>query len=187
MSERYRKGFVKGWLRKDGSAYYGPYFPGNLAYRLVDLIHRSFLIPSCKVDLSRYHPRACLQYYIKRCLGPCLEGLTTPESYRQTIHDVQLFLEGRPSELEQSLTQRMEAAAQAEQFELAARLRDQIVTVHQMQDKQRMATTDNEDADVFGYHYENEMLAVDLFPMRSGQIVDRRDLFWEGLREYLRE
>jgi len=185
MNDRYPKVFVTRRLRKDGSAYYGPYFPGNLAYRLVDLIHRSFLIPSCKVDLSRYHPRACLQYYIKRCLGPCLEGLTTPESYRETIRDVQLFLEGRPSELEHSLTQRMEAAAEAEQFELAARLRDQIVTVHQMQDKQRMATTDNEDADVFGYHYENEMLAVNLFHMRGGKIVDRRDLFWEDLPESL--
>jgi excinuclease ABC subunit C len=185
MNDRYPKVFVTRRLRKDGSAYYGPYFPGNLAYRLVDLIHRSFLIPSCKVDLSRYHPRACLQYYIKRCLGPCLEGLTTPESYRETIRDVQLFLEGRPSELEHSLTERMEAAAEAEQFELAARLRDQIVTVHQMQDKQRMATTDNEDADVFGYHYENEMLAVNLFHMRSGKIVDRRDLFWEDLPESL--
>jgi excinuclease ABC subunit C len=185
MNDRYPKVFVTRRLRKDGSAYYGPYFPGNLAYRLVDLIHRSFLIPSCKVDLSRYHPRACLQYYIKRCLGPCVEGLTTPESYRQTIHDVRLFLEGRPSELEHSLTQRMEAAAKAEQFELAARLRDQIVTVHQMQDKQRMATADNEDADVFGYHYENEMLAVNLFHMRSGKIVDRRDLFWEDLPESL--
>jgi excinuclease ABC subunit C len=185
MNDRYPKVFVTRRLRKDGSAYYGPYFPGNLAYRLVDLIHRSFLIPSCKVDLSRYHPRACLQYYIKRCLGPCLEGLTTPESYRETVRDVQLFLEGRPSELEHSLTQRMETAAEAEQFELAARLRDQIVTVHQMQDKQRMATTDNEDADVFGYHYENEMLAVNLFHMRSGKIVDRRDLFWEDLPESL--
>jgi excinuclease ABC subunit C len=185
MNDRYPKVFVTRRLRKDGAAYYGPYFPGNLAYRLVDLIHRSFLIPSCKVDLSRYHPRACLQYYIKRCLGPCVEGLTTPESYRETVRDVQLFLEGRPSELEHSLTTRMEAAAGAEQFEVAARLRDQVVTVHQMQDKQRIATTDNEDADVFGYHYENEMLAVNLFHMRGGKIVDRRDLFWEDLPESL--
>jgi excinuclease ABC subunit C len=185
MNDRYPKVFVTRRLRKDGSAYYGPYFPGNLAYRLVDLIHRSFLIPSCKVDLSRYHPRACLQYYIKRCLGPCVEGFTTPETYKQTIRDVQLFLEGRPNELEQSLTKRMEAAAGAEQFEAAARLRDQIVTVHQMQDKQRMATADNEDADVFGYHYENDMLAVNLFHMRSGKIVDRRDFFWEDLPESL--
>ncbi|HEY6374386.1 MAG TPA: excinuclease ABC subunit UvrC [Edaphobacter sp.] len=187
LSDRYPKVFVTRRLRKDGSAYFGPYFPGNLAYRLVDLIHRTFLIPSCKVDLSRYHPRACLQYYIKRCLGPCVEGLTTPETYKQTVRDVQLFLEGRPNELEHGLTTRMEEAAETEQFELAARLRDQIVTLHQMQDKQRIATTDNEDADVFGYHYENEMLAVNLFHMRGGKIVDRRDFFWEDLPEFLSE
>src|ERR1700727_1534803 len=187
MNDRYPKVFVTRRLRKDGSQYFGPYFPGNLAYRLVDLIHRSFLIPSCKVDLSRYHPRACLQYYIRRCLGPCVEGFTTPEIYKQTVRDVQLFLEGKPNELEQSLTRRMEAAAEAQQFELAARLRDQIVTVHQMQDKQRIASAENEDADVFGYHYENEMLAVNLFHMRGGKIVDRRDFFWEELPEFLSE
>ncbi len=187
MGDRYPKVFVTRRLRKDGSAYFGPYFPGNLAYRLVDLIHRSFLIPSCKVDLSRYHPRACLQYYIKRCLGPCVDGFTTPETYKQTVRDVQLFLEGKPNELELSLTKRMEVAAETEQFELAARLRDQIVTVHQMQDKQRIASADNEDADVFGYHYENEMLAVNLFHMRGGKIVDRRDFFWEDLPEFLSE
>jgi excinuclease ABC subunit C len=187
LADRYPKVFVTRRIRKDGSAYFGPYFPGNLAHRLVDLIHRSFLIPSCKVDLERYHPRACLQYYIKRCLGPCVEGLTTPEAYRQTVRDVQLFLEGKPGELETRLTTRMEEAAMSEQFELAARLRDQVVTVHQMLDKQRMATADNEDADVFGYHYESGMLAVNLFHMRGGKIVDRRDFFWEELPEFLAE
>ena len=181
LGDRYPKVFVTRRLRKDAGAYFGPYFPGNLAHRLVDLIHRSFLIPSCKVDLSRYHPRACLQYYIKRCLGPCVEGFTTPEAYRETIHDVQLFLEGRSGELEKLLTGRMVTAAGDEHFELAARLRDQIVTVHQMQDKQRIATADNEDADVFGFHFENQMLAVNLFHMRGGKIVDRRDFFWEDL------
>ena len=185
LTDRYPKVFVTRRLRKDGSAYFGPYFPGNLAHRLVDLIHRSFLIPSCKVDLSRYHPRACLQYYIKRCLGPCVEGLTTPEAYAQTVRDVQLFLDGKPSELESRLTARMHEAAAAEQFELAARLRDQLITVHQMHDKQRIATADNEDADVFGYHYEQGMLAVNLFHMRGGKIVDRRDFFWEDLPDFI--
>jgi excinuclease ABC subunit C len=185
MNDRYPKVFVTRRLRKDGGAYFGPYFPGNLAHRLVDLIHRSFLIPSCKVDLSRYHPRACLQYYIKRCLGPCVEGFISVEKYREAIRDVQMFLEGKPNELEKRLTERMEAAAEEMQFEAAARLRDQIVTVHQMQDKQRIATADNEDADVFGFHYENEMLAVNLFHMRGGKIVDRRDFFWEELPEFL--
>ena len=187
MNDRFPKVFVTRRLRRNGSAYFGPYFPSNLAYRLVELIHRSFLIPSCKVDLSRYHPRACLQFYIKRCLGPCVEGLTTPEAYAQAIRDVQMFLNGKVGELEGELTRRMEAAASAELYEAAARLRDQIVTVHQMQEKQRVATADDEDADVLGYHYESGMLAVNLFHMRAGKIVDRRDLFWEELPELLEE
>ena len=100
LGERWPRVYVTRRLRKDGSAYYGPYFPANLAYRIVDLIHRNFLIPSCKVDLTRFHPRPCLQYYIKRCLGPCVQELTTPEIYQEAVRDVKLFLEGRPTDLE---------------------------------------------------------------------------------------
>jgi len=186
LADRYPKVFVTRRLRKDGAAYYGPYFPGNLAYRVVDLIHRSFLLPSCKVDLERYHPRACLQFYIHRCLGPCVEGLTTPEAYKQAVRDAQMFLEGRHAELERSLTARMMAAASDEQFETAARLRDQLSTVHQLQEKQRIATAEeSDDADVFGYHFEAGSLAVNLFHMRAGKIVDRREFFWEDLPELM--
>jgi excinuclease ABC subunit C len=186
LGDRFPKVFVTRRLRKDGSAYYGPYFPGNLAYRVVELIHRSFLLPSCKVDLSRYHPRACLQYYIHRCLGPCVEDLTTPEIYKQAVRDAQLFLEGRQAELERSLTARMMAAAEAEHFEAAARLRDQLSTVHQLQEKQRIATAEqSDDADVFGYHFEDGSLAINLFHMRGGKIVDRREFFWEDLPDLL--
>src|ERR1700740_515473 len=124
LADRYPKVFVTRRLRKDGSAYYGPYFPGNLAYRVVELIHRSFLLPSCKVDLTRYHQRACLQYYIHRCLGPCVQDLTTPALYAEAVRDAQMFLEGKQAELERTLTARMMAAAEAEQYEAAARLRD---------------------------------------------------------------
>jgi excinuclease ABC subunit C len=186
LADRFPKVFVTRRLRKDGAAYYGPYFPGNLAYRIVELIHRSFLIPSCKVDLSRYHPRACLQYYIHRCLGPCVESLTTPALYADAVKDAQLFLEGRAAELERTLTARMTAAAEAEQFEAAARLRDQLSTIHQLQEKQRIATTEQgDDADVFGYHFEDGSLAVNLFHVRAGKIVDRREFFWEDLPELL--
>ncbi len=184
LADRFPKVFVTRRLRKDGSAYYGPYFPGNLAYRVAELIHRSFLLPSCKVDLSRYHVRACLQYYIHRCLGPCVEGLTTPDAYKQAVRDAQMFLEGRHAELERTLIARMMAAAETEQFEAAARLRDQLSTVRQLQEKQRIATAGkDEDADVFGYHFEDGSLAVNLFHMRAGKIVDRREFFWEDLPE----
>jgi excinuclease ABC subunit C len=183
LGERFPRVYVTRRLRKDGSSYYGPYFPANLAYRIVDLIHRHFMIPSCKVDLTRFHPRPCLQYYIKRCLGPCVEGLTTPEIYQEAVRDVKLFLEGRPTDLLRSLRQRMEQTAQAEEYERAAKYRDLISTVEQLQEKQRIAAVEGDDADVFGYHYENGMLAVNLFHMRGGRVLDRREFFWEDLPE----
>ena len=183
LGERFPRVYVTRRLRKDGSAYYGPYFPANLAYRIVDLIHRHFLIPSCKVDLNRFHPRPCLQYYIKRCLGPCVEGLTRSETYHEAVRDVKLFLEGRQTDLVRSLRERMEGAAGAQEYERAAKCRDLISTVEQLQEKQRIATVEGDDADVFGYHYENGMLAVNLFHMRGGRVMDRREFFWEELPE----
>jgi excinuclease ABC subunit C len=183
LGERFPRVYVTRRLRKDGSVYYGPYFPGNLAYRIVDLIHRHFLVPSCRVDLTRYHPRPCLQYYIKRCQGPCVEGLTTPETYQEAVRDVQLLLEGRQTDLSKSLRARMEQAAEAEEYERAARYRDLLSTVDQLQEKQRMAAAEGDDTDVFGYHFENDMLAVNVFHLRGGKIVDRREFFWEELPE----
>jgi excinuclease ABC subunit C len=184
LGERWPRVYVTRRLRKDGSEYYGPYFPANLAYRIVDLIHRNFLIPSCKVDLTRFHPRPCLQYYIKRCLGPCVKELTTSDIYREAVHDVKLFLEGRPTDLAKSLRDRMEQAATSQEYERAARYRDLISTVEQLQERQRIAAAEGDDADVFGYHYENGMLAVNLFHMRAGKMVDRREFFWEDLPEF---
>jgi excinuclease ABC subunit C len=184
LGERFPRVYVTRRLRKDGSAYYGPYFPANLAYRIVDLIHRHFLVPSCKVDLTRFHPRPCLQFYIKRCLGPCVEGLTTPEIYQEAVRDVKLFLEGRQTDLVKSLRARMAEAANAQEFERAAKCRDLISTVEQLQEKQRIAAVEGDDADVFGYHSENEMVAVNLFHMRGGKVLDRREFFWEELPEF---
>jgi excinuclease ABC subunit C len=184
LGERFPRVYVTRRLRKDGSAYYGPYFPANLAYRIVDLIHRHFLVPSCKVDLTRFHPRPCLQFYIKRCLGPCVEGLTPPEIYQEAVRDVKLFLEGRQTDLVKSLRTRMAEAANAQEFERAAKCRDLISTVEQLQEKQRIAAVEGDDADVFGYHYENEMVAVNLFHMRGGKVLDRREFFWEELPEF---
>jgi len=187
LGERFPRVYVTRRLRKDGSEYYGPYFPANLAYRIVDLIHRNFLVPSCKVDLNRFHPRPCLQYYIGRCLGPCVEGLTTPEAYQEATRDAKLFLEGRSTDLSHSLRARMEKAAEVEEYERAAKYRDLISTVEQLQEKQRIAVAEGDDADVFGYHYENGMLAVNLFHMRGGKILDRREFFWEELPEFTNE
>ncbi len=182
--DRHAKVFVTRRLKKDGSTYFGPYFPGNLAYRLVNFIHRYFLIPSCKVDLTRFHPKPCLQYHIHRCLGPCVEGLVTEEKYAQAVRDTRLFLEGRHGDLAKELRGRMEEAAADMRFEEAAATRDLLSTVEEMAQRQMMATANKDDADIFAYYAEPPLVAVNLFHMRGGSIVDRREFFWEDQHEF---
>jgi excinuclease ABC subunit C len=182
--ERFPRVYVTRRVKKDGSIYYGPYFPANLAYRIVDFIHRHFLVPSCNVDLTRYHPRPCLQYHIKRCLGPCVEGLTTTERYAEAVRDARLLLEGRESDLVRSLHDRMTEASQELFFEDAARYRDQIMTVEQLRERQKMAAWSGQEADILGFHQEGPLLAVNLFHLRGGRVLDRREFFWEDLEPF---
>jgi len=176
--------YVTRRLLKDGASYYGPYFPGNLAYRIVRLVHRSFRIPSCKVDFTRTHTHPCLEYHIGRCLGPCVAGLTGQAAYQANVHDLRLFLEGRHRDLAADLERRMGVASEAMEFERAAALRDLLRTVEEVEEKQKMASASNDDADIFSYHAEPPLAAVNLFHLRHGKIVDRREIFWEDLDEF---
>jgi excinuclease ABC subunit C len=183
-AEKYPRVYVTRRLRKDGATYYGPYFPGNLAHRLVHFIHRHFLVPSCKVDLTRCHPKPCLQYHIHRCLGPCVEGLTTDDAYGRAVRDVRLFLEGRHGDLAAALRTRMEAASEATRFEEAGSLRDLLATVEELDERQKMAAAKGDDIDIFAVYAEPPLVALNVFHLRNGQIVDRREHFWEDQGEF---
>ena len=178
-NEKYPRVYVTRRLRKDGATYFGPYFPANLAHRLVHFIHRHFLVPSCKVDLTRFHPKPCLQFHIHRCLGPCVEGLTTDDAYATAVRNVRLFLDGRHSDLARELRGRMAAASDEMRFEEAASLRDLLTTVEEIEQRQKMAAANDDDTDIFGVYAEPPMVALNLFHLRHGQIVDRREFFWE--------
>jgi len=183
-AERYPRVYVTRRLKKDGSAYFGPYFPGNLAHRLVHFINRRFQIPSCHCDLTRKHARACLQYHLHRCLGPCVEGLVTDERYQEAVRDVRLFLEGRHKDLAQELRTRMEAASAEMRYEEAASLHDLLVTVEELGEKQKMAAAEGSDTDILAYYAEPPLVAVNVFHLRHGHIVDRREFFWEDQQEF---
>ena len=183
-NEKYPRVYVTRRLIKDGSTYYGPYFPGNLAHRLVHFIHRHFKVPSCKVDFTRAHTHPCLEYHIHRCLGPCVQGLTTDEAYAAAVRDVRLFLEGRHKDLARDLRGRMRQAAEETRYEEAAGLRDLISTVEEMEEKQKMAAAEGENIDILAYHAEPPLVAANLFHLRNGRIVDRREYFWEDLFDF---
>ncbi len=184
--EKYPRVYVTRRLKKDGSSYFGPYFPGNLAHRLVRFVHRYFKIPSCRIDLTRYHPRACLEYHIHRCLGPCVKDLVADAVYARAVEDVKAFLGGRQAELVKDLKRRMAQAAEDLEFEKAAGLRDLIATVEEMAERQRMAAVEGRDIDIVGFYAEPPLVAANLFHVRNGRVVDRREFFWEDVYEFER-
>ena len=183
-AEKYPRLYFTRRIKKDGSLYFGPYFPASLARRILHFVHKRFLVPSCSVDLTRSHPRPCLQYYIKRCLGPCVAGLTTDERYAEAARDVRLFLEGRRHDLIKSLEERMTAAAEKELFEQAAAYRDLLRTLEDIEERQRIAAAQGDDTDVLAYYAEPPLVAADLFHLRGGRVVDRREFYWEDLEEF---
>src|SRR5512146_2391712 len=179
LGEAVPRAYVTRRLEKDGSAYFGPYLPASLAYRVLDLLYRQFGIVPFRVDPNRKGRNPALQVHLVRYLGPDRERLLTPEGYQQAVQDARLFLEGRQSELLRSLSERLERAAQEQRYEMAAKYRDFISTVEQLREKQKMAAIEGIDTDVFGYHWENHMMAVNLFHMRAGRVLDRREFFWD--------
>jgi len=176
--EKYPRVYVTRRLIK-GQTYYGPFFPGNLAHRLVDFIHRTFKVPSCRIDLERTHTHPCLEFHIQRCHGPCVQGLTTDEHYASAVADMRLFLDGKSRDLACGLKQRMETASENLEFERAAALRDLLTTVEEMEERQKMAAATGDNTDIMALHAEPPLVAVNLFHLRNGRIVDRREFFWE--------
>jgi excinuclease ABC subunit C len=183
-AEKYPRVYFTRRIKKDGSLYFGPYFPAGLARRILHFIHKRFMVPSCTVDLTRSHPRPCLQYYIKRCLGPCVSGLTSEERYAEAARDARMFLEGRRHDLMKSLEERMTAAAEKELFEQAAAYRDLLRTLEDIEERQRIAAAQGDDTDVFAYYAEPPLVAANLFHLRGGRVVDRREFYWEDLEEF---
>jgi excinuclease ABC subunit C len=182
--EKYPRVYVTRRLRKDGSTYFGPYFPGNLAHRLVHFIHRFFKVPSCNIDLTRTHTHPCLEFHIHRCLGPCVAGLTTDEAYAEAVRRVRLFLEGRHKDLAKELRSRIESLSKETRYEEAAALHDLLHTVEEMGEKQKMAAAEGDDTDILAYYAEPPLVAVNLFHLRHGHIVDRREFFWEDQPDF---
>ena len=184
LYEKYPRVYFTRRVKKDGSLYFGPYFPASLARRILHFIHKRFLVPSCYVDLTKVHPRPCLQFYIHRCLGPCAEGLTTDARYAEAVRDTRMFLEGRRQDLMKSIEERMLAAAESERFEEAASYRDLLRTLDDIEERQRIASAQGDDTDVLAYYAEPPLVAANLFHLRAGRVVDRREFYWEDLEEF---
>lgn len=174
-------------IRNDGGEYFGPFIPGGRARKAIKVVQKLFGIRVCRIEIDGTLPRPCLYYDMNRCLGPCVEGLTDGAAYREAVEEARLFLSGRTDRLVRRLRRRMAIASGATEFEEAARLRDLIAEVEDLSERRKLASVAGEDVDVYGVHVEGGNAAVASLVMRGGQVLDRRELFWEHLGDVTRE
>lgn len=181
INEAYPRVVLTRRVLEDGALYFGPYLPASLARNTVKIINRHFLLRTCDLDIDGNLDRPCLEYYIKRCLGPCVRGLCTEEDYRRAVEDVILLLQGKNGELIRSLTQKMTEASGRQHYEAAAFYRDRVRMVRDLGERQKMILGGAQDLDVFAYYREGSRLALQLFTSRSGRIIGKREFYWEDL------
>jgi excinuclease ABC subunit C len=180
-NEPFPKVVITRKILRDGASYYGPFLPGSLARKTLDLINRAFQLRTCDIEINGKLPRPCLEYHLKRCLAPCVKELCKPDEYAEAAVHVKLLLDGKNKELADDLKEKMWHFAENQKYELAAKYRDLHRTVLALSEQQKMATIAELDVDIFGFYREKQRLALQLFTMREGKIVGRREFFWEDL------
>ncbi|MBR4695801.1 MAG: excinuclease ABC subunit UvrC, partial [Selenomonadaceae bacterium] len=177
LQEEYPRVFMTRKVGKDGSRYFGPYTNVTAVHESLMLLRRLFPLRSCK----QMGERPCLEYYIKRCLAPCT-GKVDRDEYHDMIRAVCLFLEGRTENVERELESRMRAAAEEFQFELAARLRDQLAAVRKVAEKQNIVTGSG-DQDAVGMDRSELGACVQIFFIRDGKMTGREHFLLRGSEE----
>lgn len=164
-------------VQKDGALYYGPYTPANALRETLKVIKHVFPLATCTIDIDGTADRACIEFEIKRCMAPCT-GNQSKEEYHQIVKQVRQFLEGRDHELLDGLRARMEAAAEREEFEEAARVRDRVFKIERMLEKQRITQTSATEQDVIGLARQGAGVDLQILFVRGGLLIGRKDFFW---------
>jgi len=181
VNEPYPRIFITRRIKRDGALYFGPFLPASYARQTIKLINKYFKLRTCNLEIDGSLPRPCLDYQMKRCLGPCVAGLCSREQYGRAVEDVKLLLSGKSEELIRQLESRMNEASEQLRYEAAALYRDWIAMVRDMSERQKMILAGQDDSDLFGYFQEGSRLALQVFAMRGGRIVGRREFYWEDL------
>ena len=163
----------------DGARYFGPFASAKSVRRTMDLLKKLFPYRSCTKTITGTDERPCLEYYIHRCVGPCI-GEASQEEYGQVVRQVIMFLEGDTEEVLEELRRRMEGASEALQFERAAVLRDQVLAIESVSQGQRVVSGKQEDEDVIALAHDRGEAWVELFNIRRGKLINRDHFIMEG-------
>ena len=173
MQEDFPRLYMTRRLQRDGAKYYGPYADAGAMHATVKLLRTMFPLRTCR----KMNPdRPCLNYHIKRCLAPCA-GYVSKDEYGKMIKSVCMVLDGRTTELERDLKQRMQEAAENYAFEEAARLRDQLQAVERLNESQKAVTTNGGDMDIIGFAQDMTGNCLQIFFVRKGKLIGRDNFF----------
>lgn len=159
----------------DGGKYFGPYT--NSIKETLELLRKIFPLRTCK----NFQKRPCLEFYIKRCLAPCVEKISE-ENYLEIVRSAEKFLEGKTAEVEKNLQKKMESAAENLNFELAAKFRDILLSVKKISEKQKIIS-DVGNVDAIGFCKKNSEVCVQIFFVREGKVLGRENFLLENAGE----
>ncbi len=173
MQEDFPRLFATRRQSRDGAKYYGPYADASAMHATVKLLRSMFPLRTCR---TMNPDRPCLNYHIKRCLAPCA-GLVSKAEYQQMIKSVCMVLDGRTTDLERELKQRMQDAAENYAFEEAARLRDQLQAVERLNESQKAVTNNGGDMDIIGFAQDMTGICLQIFFVRKGKLIGRDNFF----------
>ena len=169
-------------VKDDGARYFGPYTNAHGLRELIDLVRVVFPLRTCREPIDGRRKRACLQYHIKRCQAPCV-GFQSEQEYGSVVDEVVLFLEGKQHVLLERLQGEMQAASEALNFEHAARLRDRIVAVHRVTERQKVVWQTRIDMDLVAAAQAQGHTCFQVFMVRSGKLVGQEHFIVEGGQE----
>lgn len=166
-------------MKQDSNAYFGPYIPNTRARHMQIVVYRNFGLRPCNIDIDGSWERPCLYYDIGQCAGPCVEALCDADRYAEIAREVKLFLQGRGDDLTTDLERKMQQAAAAHEYERAGHYRDLLDTVRASSSEQKMASSDLGNRDLFDFHRDDVRVALQVFLVREGLVVQRRQYFWD--------
>jgi excinuclease ABC subunit C len=177
--EPYPRIYTVRQMQNDGAKYYGPFTATWAVSQTLDLLRKIFPYLTCKREITGQDKRACLYYHIGRCPGPCI-GAVSQEEYRALVSQICRFLEGKSEEIIDDLRAQMTAASEKLEFERATTLRDQIVALERVIERQRIVSSALADEDVIAFARQDGDACVQVFFIRRGKLIGREYFVLEG-------
>ena len=184
LQEDYPNIYITRRMLNDGAKYFGPYASAGAAKEMLDFIKEKFKIRQCRT--FKYKDRPCLNYHIKKCLAPC-QGYVSKEEYRKQIDEIMLMLEGKTEKIIKQLEQEMQELSSKMEFEKAAYVRDKMIAIERISEKQKVSNITENDIDVIGFARGDFEVCIEVFFVRKSKMIGREHFFLKNMEDETEE